>query len=331
MAASSAGAAGSLGVNARTAEIRDTSFLSLAVVLGAALSPLVPFVGLPVAAAGLAALAYRGRGVLAAGASAVGIAAAAIIEPLDIIFVAPAMLVIMVAVMLLPRVDYQAVGATMTAVIGLAAFAFESAALRASGTSLQASLSAQTKSLVAEAQRQLGSSATADTVARLREAAQLIASAWPFVYFLEGLIVAVFAIVAISWAAKRSGRELNVPRLAGVDLTPHILWPFVAGVLMLAFANLSTPYAAALRVVGLNLVLSVRALFALQGLGVGAGVLDRTRVGLGGRILALAALAVLDAFTLVVSFVGLLDFWVNFRRLPRDGVDPTTPAPDEQG
>jgi hypothetical protein len=75
--------------------------------------------------------------------------------------------------------------------------------------------------------------------------------------------------------------------------------------------------------VGLNLVLCARTLFVLQGLSVSAGLLDRAGVGLGGRILALAALAALDALTLVVSFVGLLDFWVNFRRLPRDGVTPT--------
>ena len=78
---------------------------------------------------------------------------------------------------------------------------------------------------------------------------------------------------------------------------------------------------------GLNLVLCARTLFVLQGLSVSAGVLDRAGVGLGGRILALAALAALDALTLAVSFIGLLDFWVNFRRLPRDGVTPAAPTP----
>jgi hypothetical protein len=57
-------------------------------------------------------------------------------------------------------------------------------------------------------------------------------------------------------------------------------------------------------------------------------VLDRTGVGLGGRILAWAALAVLDAFSAwtFFSFVGLLDFWINFRRLPRDGATPQSPT-----
>jgi hypothetical protein len=71
----------------------------------------------------------------------------------------------------------------------------------------------------------------------------------------------------------------------------------------------------------------VHTLFALQGLGVAAGVLDRTRVGRGVRIFALAALVALDTVTLAVSFAGLLDFWVNFRRLPRDGATPPSPSP----
>ena len=81
-------------------------------------------------------------------------------------------------------------------------------------------------------------------------------------------------------------------------------------------------------VVGLNLVLCVRTLFFLQGISVAAGVLDRAGVGLGGRILALAALAALDVPTFVLSFTGLLDFWVNIRRLPREGTAPVVTDPE---
>jgi len=96
--------------------------------------------------------------------------------------------------------------------------------------------------------------------------------------------------------------------------------------LALAVSNSSVPYASTMWIVGLNLLLSVRALFALQGFGVSAGVLDRTGVGRGVRIFALAALAALDAFTFAISFVGLLDLWINFRRLPRDGATPQSPT-----
>ena len=102
----------------------------------------------------------------------------------------------------------------------------------------------------------------------------------------------------------------------------------MAGLFLLAASYASFAGSSMLGVVGLNLVLCARTLFFLQGFSVAAGVLDRAGVGLGGRILALAVLAALDALTLVVSFTGLLDFWVNFRRLPRDGVTPTVAEPD---
>jgi hypothetical protein len=37
-------------------------------------------------------------------------------------------------------------------------------------------------------------------------------------------------------------------------------------------------------------------------------------------------LVIVDLFTLAVSLVGLLDFWINFRRLPRDGATPPSPT-----
>jgi hypothetical protein len=107
-----------------------------------------------------------------------------------------------------------------------------------------------------------------------------------------------------------------------------VLWIFVVGLLLLAASYVSTAESSILGVVGLNLVLCARTLFFLQGFSVAAGVLDRAGVGLGGRILALAVLAALDALTLVLSFTGLLDFWVNFRRLPREGAAPTVAEPD---
>jgi hypothetical protein len=91
---------------------------------------------------------------------------------------------------------------------------------------------------------------------------------------------------------------------------------------LLAAGRSGVSGAALLGVVGLNLVMCVRMLLLIQGLGVAAGTLDRIGVGLGVRILALAAFAALDAFTFGGSFVGLVDFWVNFRRLPRDGFTP---------
>ena len=54
-------------------------------------------------------------------------------------------------------------------------------------------------------------------------------------------------------------------------------------------------------------------------------VLDKVGIRSVGRLFGLAAFAVLDTLTFAVSFTGLVDFWVNFRRLPRDGFNPSAP------
>jgi len=195
---------------------------------------------------------------------------------------------------------------------------------KASGSSITAELTTEINRWVAQnAQAAAGGAGGQQAV---RDTANMLLSLIPMMYFFTGLVTAVIVIIAIRWAADRCGRAVKVPTLSHLDLTPHVLWPFIVGLFALAASYGPVANPTLWRTVGLNLVLCVRALFALQGFGVSAGVLDRTGVGPGGRILALAALAVLDVFTLAVSFIGLVDFWVNFRRLPRDGATPSSPA-----
>jgi hypothetical protein len=290
------------------------------------MSPQLAVVGLPVAAAGVAGLAYRGKIALAAVAAALGVGAVAALQRIDVVFVAPAVIAILLSVVMLPKRNAQVVGALLVGVLTLASVGFEELLARGQGTTLTAATALQMQAAVGELVKALGSSASAELVSRLKEVAVTMSGAWPATYFESAVVVGVLVIVAIAWAARRAGREVNVPALSQLDLSPHVLWAFVVGLLLLAASYGAFPASKTFAVVGLNLVLCARTLFVLQGLSVSAGLLDRTGVGLGGRILALAALAALDALTLVVSFIGLLDFWVNFRRLPRDGTTPAAPT-----
>jgi hypothetical protein len=290
------------------------------------MSPQLAVVGLPVAAAGVAGLAYRGKIALAAVAAALGVGAVAALQRIDVVFVAPAVIAILLSVVMLPKRNAQVVGALLVGVLTLASVGFEELLARGQGTTLTAATALQMQAAVGELVKALGSSASAELVSRLKEVAVTMSGAWPATYFESAVVVGVLVIVAIAWAARRAGREVNVPALSQLDLSPHVLWAFVVGLLLLAASYGAFPASKTFAVVGLNLVLCARTLFVLQGLSVSAGLLDRTGVGLGGRILALAALAALDALTLVVSFIGLLDFWVNFRRLPRDGMTPAAPT-----
>ena len=312
-------------MNARTAEIRDTLLLSTAVVFGVLLPPAIALVGLALAAAGIAGLTYRGRIGAAVVAILVGAIAVSVMDvvsgipPVDLVFVVPALAATLGAVLALPRFDYQWVGALLVGVLTVAGAAHEYLLMRV--------MNETPKAIVDQVVNLMSTSgSTTATAAADKQMSALLLQLLPMAYFFTAFLTGIAVILAIVWAAKRSGRTLTVPRLSMLDLTPHAVWPFIVALLALAISNTSIPYASILWVVGLNLLLSVRALFALQGFGVSAGVLDRTGVGLGVRILALAALAALDAFTFAISFVGLLDFWINFRRLPRDGASPQSPS-----
>jgi hypothetical protein len=105
-----------------------------------------------------------------------------------------------------------------------------------------------------------------------------------------------------------------------------VLWPFIVGVLAMAGSYGTFSYAPTLKSIGLNLVLSASVVFALQGAGVFAGVLNRLGLALGVRLLAWVILGLSSMLMPVASILGLLDFWVNFRRLPRDGSTPPSPT-----
>jgi hypothetical protein len=316
-------------MDTRIARIGDVALLFAAIVFGTVLTPSVAFVGLPLAAAGVAGLAYRGHTVAAALAAAAGVAAVGVLQTADVVYAAPALAAVVLTVALLPKRSFQAVAGLLVGVLALANVAADALVARLQGTTLPASIAKQATEVATEMSKAMGSSASADAVSSLKNAAHLIVVAWPSTYFQSAVFVGAVVLVAIVWAARRAGRDLDVPPVSRLDLSPHILWAFVAGLLMLAASYSSIAGAITLGAVGLNLVLCVRTLFFVQGFGVMAGVLDRAGVGLGGRIFALAALAALDALTLVVSFTGLLDFWINFRRLPRDDATAVAPVPED--
>lgn len=315
-------------MDARIPRIADSVMLFAAIVIGTALAPVVAFVGLPIAAAGIAGLAYRGRTLLAALAAAAGVAVVGVLDIPGVVFIAPVVSAVVLTVVLLPKRSWQTVAAALVAVLALASMTADALLARSRGTTLPAAISQESQTVVAELAKAMGGSAPAETLRALTDTARLVASAWPSAYFQTAVLVGVLVVVAVVWAARRVDRPLEVPPLSRLDLSPHILWVFVVGLFLLAASYASFSGSSVLGVVGLNLVLCARTLFFLQGFSVVSGVLDRTSVGLGGRILALAVLAALDALTLVVSFTGLLDFWVNFRRLPRDGMTPTAVEPD---
>ena len=105
----------------------------------------------------------------------------------------------------------------------------------------------------------------------------------------------------------------------------YALWLVAALRLMLPFelypSQVSVMNAApdAVLMVSANLVMALRFALLAQGMGVLSWFLEEKNVGALGRTLAAVAGLYLEAQFIVVSIVGLVDVWANFRHLVRGG------------
>ena len=141
---------------------------------------------------------------------------------------------------------------------------------------------------------------------------------WPSGYVVAALAEGLMAQLG-AWLAAAGRPEVSRPRLADFDLPLWTVAALVASVAGLAVA-LTVPAAPdAVLMVSANLVMALRFALLAQGMGVLSWFLEEKNVGALGRTLAAVAGLYLEAQFIVVSIVGLVDVWANFRHLVRGG------------
>ncbi len=312
------------------ADIRDTTLLSGAVVLGAVIAPSLLLIGVPMASAGVAGLLASGRVVAAAFAAGLAVALAAFLAPADAVLLVPTLTaVLIVALRLREHSALQGV-AILTAVLATSAVAADATRAWLGGSTLLKQRTEMVEGAFEFARATAG--VDGETLAGFEGEAlvDLMARMWPVDYFTVGLLTAVLGVAAAGWAGSRAGSRIHrLPTLSELDLSPHILWPFVAGFLLLAAGRVTDGPTGLAWVAGLNLLVMVRLPLFAQGLGVVSALYRRVGLGRFVRWIGYALLAVLELLVPIVSLVGLVDFWANFRRLPREGSRPTRRDEDD--
>jgi hypothetical protein len=305
-------------ISEQVTQARDLVLLAVACGAGALVAPLLPYIGLPVAAAAAAGLMYRKRLVVAILAAVLGVAASEIIVPGSAVFAVPAVAAAIAAAWLLRHRSAQFVGLGLSIVVAASAVAADALSARLAGSTLVAGIEEQATVLTNSLKQALGAGASALS-AQLATLRSIYVTLWPSFYVQTGVLIAVFVIAAIAWAAKKSGTDVQVPAAKKLDLSVHTLWPLVIGLVSLAAGQFLGVYTTALRALGFNALYVARALFFLQGVAVFSALFDVPKSGRGKMVALYATLWIFDQFLLIVSLVGLLDFWANFRRLHRDG------------
>jgi len=199
---------------------------------------------------------------------------------------------------------------------------------RISGTSLITEMARETDRAIGEVVKSLQASGATD-VSSIEQLGPILAWLWPSAYMQLATLTVVLLIAAIAWAARRSAKPLPIPPMARLDLNINVIWLPVAALVLLAVGALVGGTGGAVFVIGLNVLLVARPLILLQGLGVSAWLMERAGIGAWGRGAGYFMLVVFDTFFPVVTFAGLVDFWANFRKLPRDGQPAPTPRARE--
>lgn len=191
----------------------------------------------------------------------------------------------------------------------------EAAVATAAGSSLSQVVDGLLAYMVSVAQDAAGTGIQAELI--VRQIAPVLKALWPFTYVASAGMDALAAGIGSYLMYVRTSGIPRVPAIAAFDMP---MWP--VGVLIASILGLSTslsgfPGAEVLLSASVTALMSVRFIFAIQGFAVVLTFANRFRFGCLGRTLLLVLSIWLETMFFIVSIVGLIDVWANFRKLTR--------------
>ncbi len=179
------------------------------------------------------------------------------------------------------------------------------------GTPLLALLDRQVEAQVARFERLPGQLGMVSDPAWAADSARLVAStmrvAGPAIVLVGVFLVALANYVGARFCVRGDGYR----PFAAEAVPDHLVWGVVAGGLMLASRHDT------IGLVGLNLLIVLVPLYALQGLAVVRHFLQKARVPRPLQAVSFGLFAIQPLLLLAVACFGLSDLWLDFRKIRR--------------
>lgn len=191
----------------------------------------------------------------------------------------------------------------------------EAAVATAAGSSLSQVVDGLLAYMVSVAQDAAGTGIQAELI--VRQIAPVLKALWPFTYVASAGMDALAAGIGSYLMYVRTSGIPRVPAIAAFDMP---MWPvgvLIASILGLSASLSGFPGAEVLLSASVTALMSVRFIFAIQGFAVVLTFANRFRFGCLGRTLLLVLSIWLETMFFIVSIVGLIDVWANFRKLTR--------------
>lgn len=191
----------------------------------------------------------------------------------------------------------------------------EAAVATAAGSSLSQVVDGLLAYMVSVAQDAAGTGIQAELI--VRQIAPVLKALWPFTYVASAGMDALAAGIGSYLMYVRTSGIPRVPAIAAFDMP---MWPvgvLIASILGSSASLSGFPGAEVLLSASVTALMSVRFIFAIQGFAVVLTFANRFRFGCLGRTLLLVLSIWLETMFFIVSIVGLIDVWANFRKLTR--------------
>ena len=191
----------------------------------------------------------------------------------------------------------------------------EAAVATAAGSSLSQVVDGLLAYMVSVAQDAAGTGIQAELI--VRQIAPVLKALLPFTYVASAGMDALAAGIGSYLMYVRTSGIPRVPAIVAFDMP---MWPvgvLIASILGLSASLSGFPGAEVLLSVSVTALMSVRFIFAIQGFAVVLTFANRFRFGCLGRTLLLVLSIWLETMFFIVSIVGLIDVWANFRKLTR--------------
>ncbi len=155
--------------------------------------------------------------------------------------------------------------------------------------------------------------------ASLNAALESIAGCLPAIYLVQAAI-SVFVALGLLWVVRRLLKHpCEWSPFSQVDLPVWTVIPLVAGFLLIAYANLpQAPNAQLTLIVALNLITADCVFLFVQGSAALKGFMNTVGISAVGQAVIVLVAAFFGVFFLVAPVVGLVDYWANIRKLPRE-------------
>ncbi len=306
----------------------------VACIFGAFVSLLMPVLGLPVAAGALAWLWYRGQRSAMFAVAIVSSGLTFVLSPGGPLFVIPFLFIAgpLVAVL----VQHRSVATALfvsTVLMTLVWLGMLVGVATVQGTSVNGFIDTATKSFT----QPVRDSVVGDTAEARASREQItvlettVARLWPASIVIMSFFTALGAVLAVAISARASGVSVkSPPELDRLDLSPHVVWGLiVGGALLAADTFLGGWHGGVLGAIGENTLRITQWVLFLQGVAVFAGLYKRAGFSPLSKALGYVLLGITEAFLPLVSLTGLVDMFVNVRKLPRDGAVQVTAPPTD--